>query len=147
MAYSTLAKIGAKVPAYSGGEAGSDYSFSALTKPTESQVTVWRDEISGVVDAVLDNYGLTSPATNANQVLVFDAFVGDFVAELVNGVYGYGRFGQSAQGETKENYVIVAWREITEMVEGMAGKKSTGAGSRSVTRVDGYSSDKNNVAT
>lgn len=110
-----------------------DGLFGADTNPTEGEVEQFIDDVSALVDVVLEqNNIVVSEGSTLHKALA--AFVKDQVGELCKLSNGAGRFGPT--GRTGEHYVNMksAYTLITEdarkfMAE-YAAQKGIGPGSR-----------------
>lgn len=54
------------------------FTFGASSKPTQTQTELWIAEAEAMIDGALSAGGLTSPATNANGILILRAWTCDF---------------------------------------------------------------------
>lgn len=96
MAYATSAQVGAKTPKWS-----RNGDFNNATSPTKTQVDAFLDEVSGLVDTIVKNYGMTTPVTETPLLTSLQLFVSGEVASIVEGLHGGGRFGPTQSGSTE----------------------------------------------
>jgi hypothetical protein len=87
--YGTVEDVASLTPRY----ASSDGNFDGTTRPSYAAVTTFLNQVSAMVNSILAEEGFTVPITDTSVTPMFDAFVNQEVAELVEGVNGSGRFG------------------------------------------------------
>lgn len=72
-------------------------TFDDSTHPSHEQVETWINEISSMVNTMLNNHNIDTPITDAELVTMLGSFVNSEVAAMVNGVNGAGRLGPSSK--------------------------------------------------
>jgi hypothetical protein len=83
-------------------------TFDATTRPTLVTVERSINQISGLVNAILSQYGFSIPVTQADVKLTLDLFVDQEVAAIVEGINGSGKFGPtSKQGGGKGRFTVI----------------------------------------
>lgn len=134
--YGTTAGVAILAKQYTNGIG----DFDDGTKPSISMVEGWIDEVSGVVNMVLDNNGVSTPVTDANKVLALDFFVQSEVAALVYAHHGQGRFGPTAKNPSGTRYGLIH-KDAIAFVDTMVTTSNLPdeAASASVSRSDGWS--------
>lgn len=131
--YSTLVKVGALVPKW----AGATINFAATTRPSATQVEVWIDEVSAMLNIVLAAEGFTTPVVQADVVLMLDNFVAQEVAAFCEGANGYGKFGPSNNKYANQgNRYSVLNDDVVAFVEAFARGMSEMGAARTNTLVD-----------
>lgn len=113
--YGTLGGVGALVPLWS----GNDQAFNATTNPTAATVSRLLDQLSGMINSVLAEFGFSTPiATPTDVNAALDGFTDQEVAAMVAGLRGSGRFGPTSKALTKMGYMGMILDDITKFVEG-----------------------------
>lgn len=84
--YGTVAGVEALVRRFTDGG-----TFKTTTVPTLVQVEGFIDQVSGVVNTILEGQGVSIPVTEANSKLALDMFVNEEAAALVEASQGQGR--------------------------------------------------------
>lgn len=127
--YGNLDDVAALVPriATSGG------LFSATTRPTDAQVSVWLDQVSAQVDVVLANEGFVAPVTQTTVVSAISGFVDQEVAAMCEGVNGSGRFGPTAKAPHNKGRLSL-WALVVEDIEAFIGSNANGFEALGATR-------------
>ena len=72
-------------------------TFDDNTFPTYEQVETWINEVSALVNTMLNTHNITTPITDAELVVMLGSFINSEVAAMVNGVNGAGRLGPSSK--------------------------------------------------
>lgn len=85
--YGTAAHVAALVPVYTTSSV-----FSTATNPTLANVVSWIDQISALLNIALAGSGFTIPVTNADAVLILQAWVEQAAADLCAYANSAGRF-------------------------------------------------------
>lgn len=66
--------------------------FNGNTHPTDEQVVVWLNQISGFMNVALNNEGFVIPVVQADAKLTMDAVVEQYVSDMVQASNSAGRF-------------------------------------------------------
>lgn len=112
--YGTLGGVGALVPTISGDA----HDFATTTNPAAATVTRLLEQISGVIDSVLSEYGFATPiSTPAKVNAALDGFVDQEVAAIVAGLRGSGRFGPSSKSLAKQGYMGMISKDVADFIE------------------------------
>lgn len=92
--------------------------FDTTTRPPLAMVEAYTDQVSGVVNTILANYGFTTlPITQAAAKLALDFFVNQEMAAIVEGMNGLGRFGPTTkQGGAKGRFAVIV-EDVEEFVK------------------------------
>ncbi len=93
--YGTTANVASRTPRY----AGAGGVFTTGTRPTLVQVETFIDEVSGLMNSILAQWGFVTPVIQAIVVDMLNFFVEDEVAAIVEGINGSGRFGPGSVAE------------------------------------------------
>lgn len=91
--YGDPAEIGKLTPLWA---KASGSTFDTTTAPTLASVESWCDQVSGLINTILSEYGFTVPVANTDAKLMLDMFVNEEVASIVEGTHGSGRYGPTA---------------------------------------------------
>jgi len=129
--YGSLANVASRVPRRT-----IDGIFSPATKPTNTQVETFLDEVSALLNSMMARQGFVVPITQADVKLVMQSFVCDEVAAIVEGVNGSGRFGpQSKSKLASKNRFALILDDVTVFVdmnafgfEALGATRTTGVG-------------------
>jgi hypothetical protein len=90
--YGATAEIGALIPRYANEIA----TFDAQTTPTLTRLEAIIDQISGLVNGILTQYGFDIPIIQADAKLSLDLFVNEQAAVMVEAINVRGRFGPTS---------------------------------------------------
>lgn len=137
--YGSLAGVGALVPVHSGNE----HNFDTTTTPTSTEVTTFLDQISGMINSILAEFGFATPITTPSDVKnTLDGFVNQEVAAIIMGIKGSGRFGPSSKSLQSRGFVGMLHDDVREFIEGnKTGFELLGASrSRATAEAIGYRS-------
>jgi len=91
--------------------------FNATTNPTQTQVTGWLDQISGLMDVALNQSGFTTPVTQADAVLALKSLVVAVVKDLCDNSNSAGRFFSQAFIESGQSPFTVIPKTLRQWVD------------------------------
>jgi hypothetical protein len=91
--------------------------FSATTRPTDTEVTVWLTQISSTLDLLLAEMGFTVPITQATAKLALDAITEENAAEMVRYTNGQGRFFTDRMLERGKSPMQIIRAELGDWVQ------------------------------
>jgi len=121
--YGTSTGVAAFVPRY----ATTAGDFSTATRPTQTQVVTFIDQVSSLVNSILGKYGFSIPVTDTLVTDMLKLFVEEEVAAIAEGINGSGRFGPTTKTPKKSRFQIIL-DDVQEFVEENAvGIESLGA--------------------
>lgn len=133
--------------------------YDNTTKPTRAQIEAWIDQVSSVINVTMAGCRYTSlPITVTTVTKMFDLYVNQIVADMVEGSHDIGRLGPTAlanrgTGETAPMWAVVAGEVATfiksqcdsfEYLGVVRDAMTTSAGrlkTQATKRQDGYSDD------
>lgn len=83
--------------------------FTTGTVPTLTTVEKLVDEVSAVLNIVLESVGFTVPvpATNKTWRPALNMFTEDEVCAIIEGIHGSGRFGPTTKGPGKSRFGMI----------------------------------------
>jgi hypothetical protein len=87
--YGDAKEVAALVPRY----AGTSKAFDDTTTPQLDQVESIIDQVSGLLNVVLQQYGFTVPVSQADAKLSLDLFTNEETAVVIESINVRGRFG------------------------------------------------------
>jgi hypothetical protein len=114
--YGDVSEIAALIPRY----ANEVVLFDASTTPALSQVESLTDQVSGIVNGLLNQYGFSTPVTQADAKLALDLFVNEQVAVLVEATNVRGRYGPGNDQPYEGASLVTILRDAQEFIEGNA---------------------------
>ncbi len=91
--------------------------FDTTTKPTLATVESQVDQISALVNMMLEQLGFSIPVTEATVKLGLDFFVNQEVASIVEGINGSGRFGPTAKQSGSKGRFALMMDDVKEFLE------------------------------
>lgn len=94
--YGSPNQVGAFVPRY----VNTSGYFDTTTKPTLAHVQRWLEQVSAMLDMVLEAEGFDTPITTAGVVDALGLFASEEVASIAEGVNGSGRFGPTTKNKS-----------------------------------------------
>lgn len=100
--YSATTEVAALTPRYANGA-----DYDATTRPLKTSVTLYLEQVSGIVDSMLATEGFTVPVTETASALAIDMFVSQEVASICEGINGSGRFGPSKKSTRGSRFAII----------------------------------------
>lgn len=103
MSYGSNTGVAALVPR----DANAAGRFDDSTRPTDAQVTAWRNEVSALLDVALMAADIPTPITDAAVKPLLDSFVNGNTAWLVDSVNGRGRY-EERPATTQEILNVIA---------------------------------------
>lgn len=124
--------IAAMVPRW----ANSSKLFDASTRPTLGEVETWVNQVSGVLNVILAQFGFSIPVTQADALEMLELFVNQEVAAITEGVNGSGRFGPTSKQVGKQGRFAIITGDVRDFVESVA----TGLERLGVTRTHSFAS-------
>lgn len=71
-------------------------TFDDSTYPTYEQIETWLNQVSAILNTVLNTHNITTPITDTELLEMMKLFVDSEVAAMVNGVNGAGRLGPTS---------------------------------------------------
>lgn len=77
------------------------------TRPSLSTVESQIDQISGLANSILAQYGFSVPVKQADAKLALDIFVNEEVAAIVEGINGSGRFGPTTKEPGRSRFTLI----------------------------------------
>jgi len=114
--YGAIATVAALVPRHA-SKAG---NFDDVTNPTGVQAATFLDQVSAIIDTVLEANGFTTPVTVAKAKRILDIFADQEVASIVEGIHGAGRFGPAVGRGTAKGRWSVVMTDVIEFITKMA---------------------------
>ena len=116
-AYGSLSQVGALVPRY----VNRSGTFDDATRPVVTQVVLFINQVSWMVDSIMAQEGFTTPATDAEVKGILDHFVCQEVAAIAEGINGSGRYGPTTKsGQGKKGRFALVLDDVRDFIEGMA---------------------------
>jgi len=109
--YGTAAHVAALVPVYTTGGV-----FSASDNPSLANVVNWIDQVSALLNIALNGSGFTTPVTNADAILILQAWVEQAVADLCAYANSAGRFFTEKALERGVSPMVSIRREVTDWI-------------------------------
>jgi hypothetical protein len=136
--YGSVAEVEALTALYT----SDDGEFDATTRPTLTQVEMFIDRVSGVVNTLLAGAGFSIPVTQSDAKLALDGFVVQEVVALVELANGAGPFvmtGNERRGASTPQRLLLA--DCEAFIEAQAqGLEALGA-TRARTMTQGLDAD------
>ena len=114
--YGTGAHVAALVPVYTDGGV-----FNSSTNPTLATVVGWIDQVSALLNTALAGSGFSIPLTNADSILVAQAWVEQAVADLAANANSAGRFFTDRALERGVSPMQTIRKEVLDFIEQIAG--------------------------
>lgn len=121
--YGDTEEIAALVPLRADGSG----FFTISTRPTLAQVESIVDQVGGLINSVLAEYGFAIPVSQADAKLMLDLFANQEVAAIVEGINGSGRFGPTAGREPGSRFEIIMSDVRTFIEQNAVGIERLGA--------------------
>lgn len=90
--------------------------FDDSTYPTFDTVETWINEVSAMMNLVLNTNNITTPITDAELVSMLDLFINQEVAAMANGVNGAGRLGPTSRTVKNAGMLGVVRMDIEKFV-------------------------------
>lgn len=140
MSYSSESEVAALVPRIADGSG----DFTASTQPTLTQVTLWLDQVSKILDAYLRQNGFLTPVTNADALLILDFFVSQEVAAICEGVRGSGRFGPTSKAPHGSGRFSNVFKDVKNFVDEQSNALERLGADRTFTELYGVHYRENN---
>ena len=111
--YSSLVSVATRTPRWAtpGG------TFDGTTKPTATQVELFIDEVSALLNVALTEDGFTIPVTQADAKLLMNMFVSEEVASMVLGLHGSGRFADRGRKSDKSSRFVMIQNDVERFLK------------------------------
>jgi len=91
--------------------------FDPNTRPALSVVESLVDQVSALVNMLLEQLGFSIPVTEATVKLALDFFVNQEVASLAEGINGSGRFGPTAKQPGGKGRFALIMDDVKDFLE------------------------------
>ena len=111
--YGDTDEVAALVPR----RAGTAGVFDEATRPSLPQLESLMDQVSAAVNSLLSHYGFDIPVTQADAKLLFDLFVNEEAAAIVEGINGSGRFGPTSKQAGSKGRWAVIFEDVQTFIE------------------------------
>ena len=110
--YSSLVSVASRTPRW----ANVSGTFDGTTNPTKTQVELFINEVSALLNVAMSESGFTIPIDQEDAKLLMDMFVAEEVASMVLGLHGSGRFADRGRKSDKSNRFTMIQNDVERFI-------------------------------